>query len=153
MLMSDITKLLNKEEALRRDVEQVRSQFALEELSHNLAQRDHDMILREIENIQQLADKDKRYLETVQSIRGTLRTSLVNNQYLDKFVQAAEPTATTQDKKLTDIQTGFEKLVHQYEDSPTYHAILKEEAIEKELIDLIAQKKLETMKLEAEQEF
>lgn len=151
--VSNISDLLGKEEILRRDVERLNYELAIQEQSYNLALLERELTRGQLDSLQQDTDQKKQHLDTISSLREALRTSVVMNHYLAKFVETTGPTNEDLEKKLLDIRESFEKLIHKYEDNPTYQMILKEEAKEKEVIEMIAKKKLETMKLETEQEY
>lgn len=143
-IISDIIKLLREEENLKNNIERSSFELATEEHNYNLNEMEKLMVSSEIENLQGDLDLTEGYLNTIESLRGTVRATSVMMNFVAKCAETMEPTSLDMDKKILQMRAGFNKFEEVYRDLPNYQAILKEEALCKELVELIAQQKLKT---------
>lgn len=152
-LITESKKLAAQEEDLKAEVSQLNSELIVEELNLNKANQDYENLRNQVENAQQTFDnatKQKKFLETM---RETLKSSISLSSILKKYIENANPTGAQQMEKIKDLESFYEQCIRIYQQNPAYQAIVAEEATERELKKLIAEKQNEIMRLETQREF
>ena len=158
--MEVITKLVNEtkrlameEEEVKQELTQLRHELMLQEQNYNANVKDYEMLCNQTTNLQQQLDANQRQIDLVKLMRSPIRVSVMLHSFLKTFIDKTNPTREQQMERLAKIQENYTKMLQKYEDTPSYHAILREEANEKELMNLIEDMRNKLSKLETERQF
>lgn len=148
-IISDSKKLALEEEELRGQVSQLKSELWTEEMNLNSVKKDYESQEGENRSLEQLLES-RSQVDPSKPMRETIQISTLLHSFLKTFINKTEPSEQEQKDKLTKLSEVYTKMLVQYEGTPIYQAILREEANERDLADLIKQKRSEIVKLETE---
>lgn len=152
-MVSETRRLSMEEDDSRSEVNHLKNELLLEEQNISLTKQDLENLCQQSTSLQQSLNSCTRHSDLVKTFRSVVKSSTLLLKFFVTFIEQAIPTTEQQLEKINYLQSEYCKMLQKYEDGPTYHAILQEEAKERELSKLIMDKKNEAMKLETEQEF
>lgn len=152
-LISGAKSLAQQAGDTKTELNNLKIQLICEEKNLNSLKMNQSALTRQIDMTSQLLDVSNNHLAQIKFIRDYLNRTYILYSYFLKYIQNQEPNEQQQMDKYSCLHGELTKLLRLYEDSPGYKQVLEEQAAEKDLLNKIAEKRNQLMKLDTEREF
>lgn len=152
-LIIDIKKLAVEEESSRAEVVSLKESLYVEEQAYRTVKYDYEKLCLETSGQDNYLQKSQDLLNSSKVMREWMKEFIKTSKILRYNMEQLTPTDEQLAKQLETYESNIERMISQYELSPTYLAILEQDKAERELSKLIVEKQNELMKLETQREF
>lgn len=152
-IISETKKLAIEESDSRSELQKLKTELFLEEQTMNLLSKDLENLSNQVTALEQSLQSSGSRKKLAITFRETFKTSFLLLSFMRKFIEKADPSMETQINKVQAIAQDHHANLRRYETHPIYQAILQEELNEKELSNLILEKRNELMRLSTKQEY
>lgn len=152
-IISETKKLAVEESDSRSELMRYKNELYIEEQTVSLLSKDLENLGNQVTSLEQAVRASDSLKNLAITFRQTFKTSYLLLSFMRKFVEKADPSMEVQVARMNGMQQEYAAILKMYENHPHYQAILQEELNEKELSNLILEKRNQLMKLNTKQEF
>lgn len=152
-LVTEAKRLALEEDDIKNEILQLKTELTLEEQNLQIITKDHENLCLQKENIQLALNGLSQHADTTNIFQEELKRSIMLHSFLKGFVDKSDPNEEQQKTCSDEMQSHYNTMLKKFENNSTYKSILREEAKDKEITELITEKRNQIMKLETQREF
>lgn len=152
-IISETKKLAMEESDSRSELSILKQDCLIEEYNMNFLNKELESLYNQVSGLEQAVHAATSQRNLVAAFREIFKRSYLLLSFMNKFIHEANPSNELQINKMQALQHEYSEILRRYETHPIYQVILQEDLSEKELDNLILEKRNQLMRLSTKQEF